>query len=379
MMVNNIRRRRGWFTENASLSQLANLALAGAEFGLKRETMRAWPVLVKVDISPVCNLRCTFCVHARPSHEGETILRAQSFSNSQRMSPGDFERLVGEIRGRSLAVSLYYLGDPLVHPDLDAICGTARAAGLNVHLSSNFSFHLTDQRLRSLVTSGLTHLTVCVDGTRQESYGRTRVGGHIDLVLANLERLLSIRRELGAHYPRVEVQFITFQHNLNEVEEAAAWCRARGIDQFTTFWGNLHNYQDIAPGTYHVFGPKKSRRLPLCTWPHFALQVKYNGDVIPCCYHRVTEQYRPGADARIVGNVFDAGVQGVWNSPAYQSLRRLVAQPTRIETEPTLVESFCAECPTIFETDIASHIKTADKHRWEDLYVMDSRQHVIRR
>jgi MoaA/NifB/PqqE/SkfB family radical SAM enzyme len=376
-MASNVRRRQGWFLENSSPRQRANLALAGAQFVLKHETMRAWPVLVKVDISPACNLGCTFCVHASAGASGG-LLEGQSF-RGRRMSVDDFSCLVDQVRGRSMAVSLYYLGDPLIHPNLEEICGVSRAAGLNTHISTHFSFRLSDERLRGLVTSGLTHLTVCVDSLRQETYELTRVGGRIDLVLDNLDRLLRIRRRLGQKGPKVEVQFIKFQHNLDQLEDAARWCRDRGVDQFTDYWGNLHNYADVAPGRYRVFGPKPRKAVPRCSWPHFSLQVKYNGDVIPCCYYRQTEQYREGGDSRVVGNVFASGVWDVWNSPAYRQLRRLVNDPTRVERDPALAASFCHGCPTVFETDAAEHELVADAHSWEELYRLDPAGRVVRR
>jgi MoaA/NifB/PqqE/SkfB family radical SAM enzyme len=376
-MASNVRRRQGWFLQNSSPRQLANLALAGTQFALKHETMRAWPVLLKVDISPACNLGCTFCVHASAGASGGQ-LEGQSF-RGRAMSVHDFSCLVDQVSGRSMAVSLYYLGDPLVHPNLAEICGVARAARLNTHISTHFSFRLSDERIRGLVTSGPTHLTVCVDSMRQETYELTRVGGRIDLVLDNLDRLLQTRRRLGQQTPRVEVQFIKFQHNLDQLEQAARWCRDRGVDQFTDYWGNLHNYADVAPGRYRVFRPKQKTALPRCSWPHFSLQVKYNGDVIPCCYYRQTEQYRDGGDSRIVGNVFAAGVWDVWNSPAYRQLRRLVNDPTRVERDPALAGSFCHGCPTVFETDVADHEYVADAHRWEELYTLDAAGRVVRR
>jgi MoaA/NifB/PqqE/SkfB family radical SAM enzyme len=378
MMLNNVRRRRAWFMEGASPAQMANLALAGAHFACKAEYMRAWPVVAKVDISPLCNLRCTYCVHAVPGEGSDPALQQQVFRRSQQMQTGEFEGIARQIAGKTMAVSLYYLGDPLMHPQLDEICGIASSARLNCHVSTNFSFDLTDERLTSLLTSGLTHLTVCVDGLRQESYERTRVGGRIERVLDNLDRTLRIRSELGTRYPRIEVQFIRFQHNLDQLADAEHWCRERGVDQFTDYWGNLHNYTDEAPGRYRVFGPKANRALPQCSWPHFALQVRYDGDVIPCCYFRHAEQYRPAGDRRVIGNVLETSVWEVWNSAEYRALRRLVSNPARSSSEPSLGETFCDGCPTVFDTDIASKSYTADKHAWEELYVRDDRNVVTR-
>jgi MoaA/NifB/PqqE/SkfB family radical SAM enzyme len=348
-------------------------------FGLKHQRLRSWPVMVKIDISPLCNLSCTYCVHARPSGPVADILGAQSFTHEQLMPLAKYQRLVREISGKTMAVQLYYLGDPLIHPQLDEMCGYAREAGLNVHISSNFSFGLSDERLRALVASGLTHITVCVDGMRQESYARTRVGGRLDTVLHNLERLIMLRHATGQRYPRVEVQYIKYRHNLDQVEDAARWCAERGVDQFTEFWGNLHNYADAAPGTFAVRAPRMNQTLPQCTWPYFSIVVKYDGDAIPCCYYRTTEQYRAGADERVAGNVFETSLWKVWNSPVYQDMRRLVSNPQRTLSEARLAHAFCQGCPAIFETDLDERLRTADKHAWEELYVLDARQHVVRR
>jgi MoaA/NifB/PqqE/SkfB family radical SAM enzyme len=387
MMFANVRRRRAWFVENASPRQFTNAMLAFGQFALKNEVVRAWPVVMKVDISPLCNLHCTFCVHARPSRVEPTretgttdLLAIQSFKRTQMMSVERFRQIVNEVDGKSMAVALYYLGDPLVHPHLDEMCKLAASARLNSHVSTNFSFGLTDERIASLVTSGLTHLTVCIDGMSQESYARTRVGGRLDLVLANLRRVLEVRRRLKRRYPRVEVQFIKFQHNVAELEEAVAWSGRNGVDQFTHYWGQLHNYADFSPRHLQAFAPKPARRLPGCTWPYFAMQIKYNGDVIPCCYYREAEQYATDeSESRIVGNVFQTSVWEVWNSPQYQALRRIVADPQRIDREPPLRETFCNGCPTIFDTDASALSRGAAKHRWEDHYIQDDRGRVFRK
>lgn len=380
MMFNNVRRRHEWFTENTSRRQLANALVALGQFALKKEIVRAWPLIVKIDISPLCNLHCTYCVHARPSPGDTSLLQAQSFKADQKMSVMHFERIVSEIAGKSMAVSLYYLGDPLVHPDLPEMCELASSAGLNSHISTNFSFNVSDDRVCALVASGLTHLTVCVDGMTQDNYERTRVGGRLDVVLQNLERVLDVRQELRRRLPRVEVQFIKFQHNVGELDDAAAWCEERGVDQFTSYWGNLHNYTDLAQDNYNVFAPNPNKRLPQCTWPYFSMQIKYNGEVIPCCYYRHGEQHTAAdSDSRVVGNVFESSVWDVWNSPEYQALRRLVANPERALKESQLNETFCEGCPTIFQTDASSHVLRAQKSVWEDFYVRDTRGIVRRR
>jgi MoaA/NifB/PqqE/SkfB family radical SAM enzyme len=351
--------------------------LGGVQFAAKRERMLSWPVVVKVDISPICNLRCTICIHA--DAHGNPALAQQAFRGAHRMSVDQFRRIVDEIGGRSNAVSLYTWGDPLTHPDLAAIARIARDASLQVHISTNFSFSLSDDRIRTLVTSGLTHLTVCVDGLSQDKYQRTRVGGRIEWVVSNLKRACSIKRELGLVYPIIEVQYIQFQHNLDELEPARRLCEELGVDEFSTIPGGLHNYTDVDPGKFIVHGPKKSRRIPQCYWPHFGMTIKWNGDVLPCCTYRIGAQHTktPNPEARVLGNVFETSVWEVWNSLPYRHSRRLVSNPERETSEPELRKNFCHGCWIIYDTDAHSRWRMYDRYSYEDLYAGDERREPL--
>lgn len=374
----NTHRRLAWFLDNITPGRAANLTLALTEYAARRSAMRAWPVVLKVDISPLCNLRCTVCVHARPDGANSPALSNQTFKARQKMPLDAFRRIVDEVAGKTSALSLYYLGDPLMHPDLTEMCRYAASRRLNTHISTNFSFRLDDAGIDELVRCGLTHLTVCVDGLSQELYERTRVGGDVALVLENLERLLRRRNALGQVFPKVEVQFIKFQHNQHERTTAIARFAELGIDQFTEFWGGLFNYTDIDPRKYSVFGPKAAAPLPLCVWPHFAMVIKYDGDVIPCCNYRHGDQYRNGGDPRIVGNVLQTSVRAIWDSPRYVAMRRLVSNPRRA-VDADGDDTFCSGCPTVFRTDADEILPRGDTHRWESIYEHDDKGHVRRR
>lgn len=381
--IADIKRRQGWFIDNLTPRKAANMLLAVSEYVLKRETMRAWPVVVKVDISPVCNLRCTICVHSRAGETSTDGLKDQSFKADQKMALAQFERIVDEVAGRTSSISMYYLGDPLVHPELDAMCRYTTSKGLNSHISTNFSFDLSDERIDSIVQSGMTHLTVCVDGLSQDKYQKTRVGGRIDVVLDNLERVIRRRNELRRVFPKVEVQYIKFQHNVDELEAATKRFWQIGVDQVTDYWGGVFNYTDLIAGKhFKVHAPRKNKMLPQCLWPHFSLLIKFNGDVIPCCNYRHTPQYSASGtleDQRIVGNVLQTSVWDVWNSPEYQSLRRFASNPERVASEKGLASTFCDGCPALFETDYNSVYRRAEDHKWEDHFELDDRKRVKRK
>ncbi|CAG0999295.1 PqqA peptide cyclase [Myxococcaceae bacterium] len=370
VMIETTWRRRHWLFR-LSPGQIWNYLVGAFHLVLKRERVSSFPGVVKIDISPICNLSCTVCVHADPN--GNDALERQRFAPGHKMTVEQFRKIIDQIAGKTATVSLYTWGDPMTHPDLDEMCRIAADAGLQVHVSTNFSFGFKEDRLRSIVESGLTHLTVCVDGLSQEKYQKTRVGGRIDRVLHNLRRVAELRKELGREYPKLEMQYIKYQHNLDEVEPARRLAAELGVEQFSDFWGALHNYADREPDQYETLRPKPNQLLPQCYWPHFSMVIKYNGDVIPCCEHRMAAQHMEGGDARVFGNAFETSVAEVWNNEEYQKARRIVSNPEVVNREPELRKHFCDGCFVIFDTEIQKNSRWANRHRWEEVFEMDER------
>jgi MoaA/NifB/PqqE/SkfB family radical SAM enzyme len=337
-------RRGPWLFAARSPGQIANVALAAAEYALRREKLIAWPTVLKVDLSPLCNLHCRVCVHAAP--DGDPMLEAQRFNASQKMAMASFQRIVDEVRGRTSSLSLYYLGDPLVHRDLDAMCAYAAANGLGTHVSSNLSFNLSDARIASLVDSGLSHLSVAIDGMSQETYERNRVGGKLALVLDNLRRVAE-RRRAARRRMMIEVQFLRFPYNAHEVERARQELPALGADVVSVVGGTQKNWVTTEAQIDRPREPRPGGVLPRCQWPHFAMVIRYDGDVLPCCTHRISTQYVPGADRRAAGNAFQTSVREVWDSPQYQFLRRLVVNPSKVDRAAGAA-SFCHGCSRVY-------------------------------
>jgi len=352
-----IKRRLGRFVDNISFTKALNVIYAVSAFLTKQVKVRAKPVMVKIDISPLCNLSCTVCVHAKSASNNN-----QQFTTEQKMDIAQFTKIIDEIKGKTTLVSLYYLGDPLIHPDLAKMCAIAKQAGLNTHISSNFSFNLSDKKLEELALSGLTHLTICIDGLKQEDYEITRVGGRINVVIDNLKRICQIKKDLGLLYPRIEIQYIKYQHNINDMETARQLFNEMGVDQFTTFWGSLHNYTDYDPGTFKIKGIRKNKLIPRCHWPYMGTVIKYNGDVIPCCTYRLGEQYHKEKkhQSPSLGNVFNASLSEIWNSSSYQDIRKNVSNSHFAKNCGE--NSFCHGCPMIYDTTITDNYKYANRY-----------------
>lgn len=370
-------RRTSRYWSRATVRKAWHLFGCLRAYAFKQKRIGAYPTAVKIDISPLCNLRCTVCVHADAN--GNPELEAQQFDSKQRMSVAQYTRIIDEIAGKSTLVSLYYLGDPMMHPNLDEMCKIAFDRGLNVHVSTNFSFNLSDERIKSICESGVTHFTAAVDGLSQEKYELTRVGGKIDRVLHNIDRLVKVRNESGRSHPHIEIQYIKFQHNIDEIEQARERFEQLGVDQFTHFWGSLDNYTDGNSWMQTAMRESKSKKLtPLCFWPYHYMTIKYNGDVIPCCRFRTGEQYTD-TDPRSLGNVFDTSVIDVWNSKSYQTSRRLVSNPQAALEDASLQDNFCYQCPELYDVQTSRPRHKGDQFHFHQLYTINESNVPARR
>jgi hypothetical protein len=84
VMIETTWRRRHWLFARLGLGQLWNYVVGTFHLVLKHERVTSLPGVVKIDISPICNLSCTVCVHADPN--GSDALERQRFAPSHKMS-----------------------------------------------------------------------------------------------------------------------------------------------------------------------------------------------------------------------------------------------------------------------------------------------------
>jgi MoaA/NifB/PqqE/SkfB family radical SAM enzyme len=365
-----LKRRCGWLLGSNWPFKAINITLTFASYVLGLKKNLGKPVILKVDLSPNCNLKCTACVHADPTSLPTPDLRGQNFTPKQFMNPTEFETIISSCSPYLSAVSLYYLGDPLIHPQLSEFIRIANAYSVNTHVNTNFSFVLSDSRIESLVTSGLTHFTACMDGFTQETYSKTRVNGNIDLVKNNLKRLIEYKIKHNSNI-HVEVQYLSFDHNRHEVDLARNFCRDLGPVTFTIIRGYLNNYCDTNEQYVSVLKYYSDTLLPKCFWPYFSTVIKYNGDVIPCCFHRMGEAYSSYHHNHSLGNVIQTSVTDVWNSISYQNLRKAMKHPKYIKAKDSSgISHFCDGCNVVCQRKT---VRNVSGKNWDAIYSMNDK------
>ncbi|MCB9899696.1 MAG: radical SAM protein, partial [Planctomycetes bacterium] len=174
------------------------------------------PRSAQVEVTTHCNLRCPLCV----THDVERGPRPLD----ERVIDG----LHAACGSRLKNVALHLLGEPLVHPRLFDMVRAAAAHGVATSFSTNGM--LLGKHVDDVLDSGLSFLSVAIDGVDQRSYSAYRWGGDLDVVVANVRALLAERARRGRRLPVVQVQMVMFPYNEDDEERALAFLRGLGAD-----------------------------------------------------------------------------------------------------------------------------------------------------
>ena len=187
------------------------------------------PAYVNVDPTHRCNLQCACCRWHSPLLD-KTLLD-QSLERD--LSPEVFRRFCAEARGTGTqTVQFVGAGEPLLHPDIAGLLGTAKAFGYRTLLYSN-GLLLDEPTVRMLVAARLDVLRVTLGDTTAEQFDLKHPNvkpGAFGRLLEGLSRVSRIRREAGSAVPRLELGVPLDRHVVADLDAVIAIAADTGCD-----------------------------------------------------------------------------------------------------------------------------------------------------
>lgn len=304
-----LRRARLLYAKNRYLTprRLLNYWHVQHEMKAGRTTLRSRPYELCIDTTNKCNLGCPYCPTGRK----------QPGRGKGSMPFDVFASIVDELAPYAFTLELYNWGEPFFTPDLPRLIAHAYRRRLATLISSNLSFSLSDDYIRSIVESGLTYLTAAIDGVDQESYEIYRRGGRFDRVVENLRRIVRLKRELNRDLPSVCWQYLIFAHNEDRVDEARRLAAEIGVDKFIASAG-LYDDPSWAPkGDYGM--PYLEMHQNRCTWLWTRAVFHWDGGMASCCmgYDKQDDfaDWAPGDFGRLWNNEKFVAARRIWTEP----------------------------------------------------------------
>ena len=331
------------------------LILLQRKLGFKK--VYGYPVVLTLDPSSACQLRCPFCATG-----------VGGGARSRALMPLDLsKRVIDELGPYVFRVDLFNWGEPLLNKHFADVVRYAKASSAYVSTSSNLSMELTNRQIEDLVVSGLDKLVVSLDGVTEEKYLKYRVGGNFDLVMHNMQAIVQKKERLGLAHPTVVWQFLVFRHNQEDVEIVKSMAARMGValSLAAPFVRQEEPWKEMTPtleefnlyGGHAEEGAKRMTALKLsvkpsrCDWLYTSAAINANGSVSPCCAIR--------EERDDFGTLQGSDFKRVRNNEMYQAARAFFAD--RRQGDRNVI---CARCPvegqqTVLRPHLAEIVKAS--------------------
>ena len=249
------------------------------------------PEIVQIESTNICNAKCVFC----PRDE---MHRRQGV-----MSQDLFRKIVDECAELGIThVRVHNYGEPFIDRMLVEKVRYAKQKGIKeVGMISNGSL-ITEDVARGMIEAGLDAINISVDASGREVFESTRIGLKYDKVIANIERLVRIRAELGKRRPKLILSFVRQSNSADEQAFIQHWKSIADKIHIT----DLHNWAGTLNRESDVNYP--------CYRPWLTFTVLWDGRVSLCC---------ADFDAHVVlGDLNTSSIREIWNAQPYRDARR---------------------------------------------------------
>lgn len=271
------------------------------EIDLKIPAAAPFPGRITLELTNHCNLNCTFCPRKlMEKHQGC-------------MDTGLAKRLIDEM-AEHLPLSLvpFFRGESLLHPDWAEILQYAKSRGIGpIQLTSN-GMRLDREAAQKILDLEIDFISFSLDTVDPQIYEQTRRRGRYEEVVGNIRRFLDLKQQRRSRLPEVQVSSVATQLHRPGMEAFVAFWRPL-VDRVRIY---IEHSQDGYPGSIAEPLPSFPRRYPC--WKPFTDMVIYWDGQVALCNHDWTRDM-----TQAIGNVAHQSIAGVWNSPAYEKVRRV--------------------------------------------------------
>ncbi|MFH1837590.1 MAG: radical SAM protein [Candidatus Omnitrophota bacterium] len=307
----------------------------------KKKPGKLWylPTKISIETGNICNLCCPLC----PTNSNEHNEVKKGF-----MTIDSFKVIFDKIKPFVKTIDLFSWGEPFLNRDLGKMIEYARKEKPPVRIFIDSNFNLaTDDQIDALVRYGADCLKISCDGVTQDTYQKYRIGGNLEAVMGNIEKVLKKKYELDKKTPKIVWKYLVFKHNEDEVEHARRKAREIGIEFepsgmrvdcgreiFEKVEDSVNRDREWIPESdeYNQYKDLDSGK-KTCEKPWKTATINWNGDVVACGAIYDCERYS-------FGNLLKQSFKEIWNGEKYVAARKIIAGG---KSDKTIICHTCKE------------------------------------
>ena len=212
------------------------IASMGLSWSLRRPIVWGRPFMLMVEPTNLCNLKCP-CV---PRATGRCPESAATWTS------GHYKELIDETGNDLVLLLLWNQGEPFINKGLAEMIRYAHEKRIPRSRAPTATSCAPGKRPSSWWTAASTRSSSPSTGSIRRRHERYRVGGKLERVLGAARLLAAAKRERSSPTPRVNLQFIVFRHNEEDLAEAERLARELEADQFLVKTAQVYSPEEAA-------------------------------------------------------------------------------------------------------------------------------------
>lgn len=296
-----------------------------------------FPDVLRVEPSGSCNLKCIHCPTGLGIGEQGWVMKEDVF-----------RIVLNEIKNNSYrVVVLYHGGEPLLNKNIYKWIEEVKSLGVEkVKIVSN-GILLNKIKSRKLIESGLDEIEISLDGNSAQENDFIRKGSSFNKVICSIKELATLKEKYRSRTPLIYISNVQFiDSSIRKIPTGDLlipkyFIKSLGKSifdkviikpQYGYLWPGLNSekmdhFELIDEKMFESENMEKN----ICKTSNETITVRYNGDVVACCYD-ITSEY-------VLGNIKEKTLQKIWESEKYNLLRKSIKDRKYLR--------LCSECVVV--------------------------------
>ncbi len=276
-----------------------------------RQFVAEYPLLVDIELSSICNLRCPMCYTITDQFKKKV--------NTTLMDWGLYAKIIDEIGGKVPAIRLSLRGEATLHKRFVDCIRYAKEKGIKEVSTLTNGGTLNLDFFKKMVEAGMDWITISIDGTGK-TYERIRRPLRFQDLLSKIREIRRFKDENGIHRPVIKVQSIW-----PAIEEDPK-----------AYYDTFASYVDLVAFNPLIDYLSKDDQIEyvdefICPQQYQRLVIGADGLVMKCSNDE--------ENIEVVGNMNYETIHSVWHGQKMKAIRELQKQP-----QGFLLSDVCRKC-----------------------------------
>ncbi len=290
-----------------------------------------YPSVYVIEISSLCDLKCIMCPNNQMPTSDKGLIDSVLYTN-----------ILEDISPYCEFLMLYWMGEPLMHPEINELLRIARSRIRGkIALSSNMT--TMNNEISRTILSNVDILICCLDRWDKQAYERIRLGANFEKSIGNILSLLGHKKQ--SDQCEIVVKALDIDINPEEYKEFESYWLSKGCRPLLAWlcdWAGT--FKQIRQSSSLPIPRNEEIRVP-CSDLWFKLVLNWRGDIQMCCF-----------DWKYSHQIGNYDKDNNWLNLTWQSGQILKLREAHSNNEWG-ANSLCASCKTWAEmTDLNAYV-----------------------